>query len=382
MNYKRYIAIVLIVSLTLWILPHRTYASFTYSRSITVNAAQVPSTQSSFPMLVSGTYSYLATVANGGKVQNANGFDVGFYSNSTCTSKLNWETELYTATTGVVVYWVNVSSISDGTVIYLCYGDASISTDQSNATAVWDSNYKGVYHLKDGTTLSPNDSTSNANNGTPVNTPTATAGQIDGAGNFVAASSQSIGVGSAVVSTFPLTISGWFNTDASVQGTIASISGDASGHGRKLLYTTNVAALRLYSQNDAAGSANPNGGTFTINVWHYGVAVFAASNDYKIYLDAGTPGTDTTNVVFGTVSDTKIGWENTASNFFKGKIDEVRYSNIARSADWIKTEYNNQSSPSTFYTLGSESNLGAKNHKFIAMNDKFVFSGQNKYIFQ
>lgn len=27
--------------------------------------------------------------------------------------------------------------------------------------------------------------------------------------------------------------------------------------------------------------------------------------------------------------------------------------------DWITTEYNNQSSPSTFYTMGSETSTGA-----------------------
>ncbi len=35
---------------------------------------------------------------------------------------------------------------------------------------------------------------------------------------------------------------------------------------------------------------------------------------------------------------------------YSGRIDEVRISASARSADWIKTEYNNQNSPSTFYT--------------------------------
>jgi hypothetical protein len=38
-----------------------------------------------------------------------------------------------------------------------------------------------------------------------------------------------------------------------------------------------------------------------------------------------------------------------------GTLDEIRVSNAVRSADWIATEYNNQSSPGTFYTLGSES---------------------------
>ena len=38
-----------------------------------------------------------------------------------------------------------------------------------------------------------------------------------------------------------------------------------------------------------------------------------------------------------------------------GSADEIRISNVIRSADWIATEYNNQGSPSTFYALGSES---------------------------
>jgi hypothetical protein len=38
-----------------------------------------------------------------------------------------------------------------------------------------------------------------------------------------------------------------------------------------------------------------------------------------------------------------------ASTYTQSDI-EVRISNIARSADWIAAEYNNQSSPSTFYS--------------------------------
>ena len=36
-----------------------------------------------------------------------------------------------------------------------------------------------------------------------------------------------------------------------------------------------------------------------------------------------------------------------------GNIDEFRISNVVRSASWILAEYNNQSSPSTFYTVSS-----------------------------
>jgi hypothetical protein len=39
-------------------------------------------------------------------------------------------------------------------------------------------------------------------------------------------------------------------------------------------------------------------------------------------------------------------------------LDEVRVATTARSADWIATEYNNQNSPSTFYSVSSEISFG------------------------
>jgi hypothetical protein len=43
---------------------------------------------------------------------------------------------------------------------------------------------------------------------------------------------------------------------------------------------------------------------------------------------------------------------------FNGIIDEARISNVARSADWITTEYNNQNSPATFYTIAAAATPG------------------------
>lgn len=42
------------------------------------------------------------------------------------------------------------------------------------------------------------------------------------------------------------------------------------------------------------------------------------------------------------------------NNAYDGTIDELRIARVARSAGWIATEFNNQSSPGTFYTLGPE----------------------------
>ena len=40
-----------------------------------------------------------------------------------------------------------------------------------------------------------------------------------------------------------------------------------------------------------------------------------------------------------------------ASSYFDGSVDEVEISTVARSADWIKTQYNNQNSPTSFLSV-------------------------------
>ena len=49
---------------------------------MTIDHTKVPSTQSNFTVLVSVTDPALKTVANGGHVANANGYDIGFYADS------------------------------------------------------------------------------------------------------------------------------------------------------------------------------------------------------------------------------------------------------------------------------------------------------------
>ncbi len=47
-----------------------------------------------------------------------------------------------------------------------------------------------------------------------------------------------------------------------------------------------------------------------------------------------------------------------------GKLDEVRVLSVARSADWLKTEYNNQSNPDTFSTMSQDTCGGAYGFNF------------------
>src|ERR1051325_4558354 len=82
---------------------HSQGSGYAYRRTITIDHTKVPNTdQTNFPVLISGTYSYLATTTNGGNVQNANGYDVIFASDAAGTTKLNHEVETYTAANGAV----------------------------------------------------------------------------------------------------------------------------------------------------------------------------------------------------------------------------------------------------------------------------------------
>ena len=40
--------------------------------------------------------------------------------------------------------------------------------------------------------------------------------------------------------------------------------------------------------------------------------------------------------------------------YFPGMLDEIEVASVARSPEWLKTAYNNQSQPGSFHTLGSE----------------------------
>lgn len=356
--------------------------AFSFKRSITVNSGQVPSTQSSYPMLVSGTFTYLKTVGNGGKVQNSSGYDIGFYSDSGLTTKLSWETERYIATTGEVVFWVKVPSISTSTQIWMAYGDASISSFQGGATgAAWDSNYTGVWHQADGTTPNYADSTAGGHALTPTaNAPTATTGQIDGAinyggGNQFNGQGASSGLlGSGATSPNGRTLSAWikFNTFRGTDNNPQPVLGLTFNNGNQVIiavqYNSSTDVVTGWLDNGSSGNTYTSSGTSALSTgtWYYFVVLFTGTStkDLVFYLNGSAVGspvlTDVSSVSSG-VNDNVYINAGLEGRYGDISADEVRTSNIVRSSDWITTEYNNQSSPSGFFSIGSETPVGGGN---------------------
>lgn len=82
----------------------------------------------------------------------------------------------------------------------------------------------------------------------------------------------------------------------------------------------------------------------------------AGSNQLRLYLSGTLAAQQTLSDAINVNSDAfNIG------EFFIGEVDEVRLANTSvLSADWIRTEYENQSDPSGFYLLGPERTQGVK----------------------
>lgn len=349
------------------------FATFGFYRTVTVDHARIGSTDlANYPVLVaSTTYSFLATVANGGKVQNSSGFDIGFYSSSDCaTGKLAWEVERYIPTTGDSVFWVSNSTISHTTdsVFYLCYGNTAITTDQSATTTVWTNvgNYAGVYHFPNGSSLSRVDSSANpVTLSNAVGTATAGVGQVDGAA-VMGTGVRLDGANTGNKFNFPNTadVSTWFKGTVTDNGLMV---GKWNGANTSYILGWGADILSAGGQVDCiykvAGTSKfmASSGTYNDNNWHKADCVYDGTN-VSIYVDGTVASTAATGVITqsGTAAVSIGNFGSDVSAGFNGSLDEIRFASTSPSVSWITGSYNNERLPDKaggstgFYTLGTE----------------------------
>ena len=337
---------------------------YSYRSAITIDHTKVPNTdQTDFPVLISGTFASLATTANSGYVTNSNGYDIIFTSDAAGATVLPFEQEAYNPSTGAVIYWVQVPTVSHAsdTTLYMFFGKSSVTTDQSNKNGVWDSNYGGVWHLPNGTTLNASDSTANGNNGT-VSGAAAVSGKVGGAASFNGSGDYvDLGNGSSVqITGSALTLEAWINSSESNPSQwerifVKEMPGDANPY---IAYAINrVAGSNQVSfgvSTSSGGGGVNSSSSLSLGSWTHVVGTYDGAHA-NIYLNGvlDSQATQTGNID-STSQHLVIGGDTAANQeYFNGKSDEVRISNVARTADWIATEYANQSSPSTFYTVGT-----------------------------
>lgn len=337
--------------------------AYLYYRTITIDHTKVPSDLVNFPVLVSFTNASLKTTGNGGNVTSASGFDIILSSTADLSGadKIAHEIEKYTATTGEVIFWAKVAAVSSSvdTIIYVLYGNSAIVTSQEAITSVWDSNFLGVFHLKDEGAVDLDDSTSNnkdlvlVTGGGPAAVVT---GQIAEAADYTSNYYNATSYPNIV---FPLTFEFWVNSDALQDAAVLGHTAGGNNGIRAGIENNGSGAQRCSYTLGGVISYSFSTLTFATAGWVY-VAVRLNSTGLTCKIFKGDSSlTSESQTVLNTFAGTAnvlavAARDATPNSPLNGKIDEIRYSTIDRADGWITACYNNQKSPSTFFALGSE----------------------------
>ncbi|NTW31558.1 MAG: DUF2341 domain-containing protein [Bacteroidetes bacterium] len=326
-----------------------------YRKKFTIDQSKVDADLTNFPGLVSLTSSNF----NFSKARS-DGYDIRF---TTCdgTTLLKYDRERHDATGQKAEYWVKVPYVSGtfDTDIYMYYGKTN-ATDGEDHENVWDSNFKMVQHLKDNTTSTISDVTSNHNNGTKkvANEPLEAEGKI-AKGQSFAGTDDYISVGD--VSQSYITLEAWVKTPGIVDQNSWIINKGYTSHSNPyyeyglIIGRTNAgggASTNIVVNGTLQGVGDAN--TWSDNAWHYIVGRFDGSamkvkGDMSADANINVSGTINhyiTNAIIGGPTNSA------AAGFFVGIIDELRISNVARSDAWVKASY--YSGNNSLFTSGNE----------------------------
>jgi hypothetical protein len=290
-----------------------------------------------------------------------NYYDLRFYDSSCSNSGnlLSYEIENYTATKAHV--WIKIPSLpSAGKTISVYYKNNTPVSSGQDVTGVWDANYKGVWHLGEGRGTTSNDSTTNGNNGTLISTAWRN-GAVGNALGFDGINSRdNLGVRPGLHMTSALTVEAWIN---------ASITGDTY---QRIFYHSELGVdpwgeYGISLEKDSGASIRwemNTGGSLTYfdatasiaaNTLYYVTGVYDGTN-MILYMNGKQ---NNSAAKTGTIKDynnqSDIGY-GAADGYarWNGILDEVRVSNVARSANWINQSYQMIKNQNIFVTMGSE----------------------------
>jgi autotransporter-associated beta strand protein len=314
-------------------------------------------TLTNFPALVVFTNNMSGGTFKYSDFASTNGWDLRFL-NSNLTTVLNYEIDQW-ATNGSSYVWVQVPQFYSNCCVWAYWKNSSAASAPAVYTtngATWDSSYVLVNHLnKTNTSGVFLDSTCWHSDGTNVGG-TLAAGKIGNAVSFDSSGSQLINCGDRAIYnnsangiTNALTMECWFN-DTSFHGGSPNIilSRENTRYYLELFLNPNGAWYPGFcvGNNSDAPSSTP---TFNNSQWYYMAGTWDLS-----YMRLYTNGTAANAPVFGTAHP------NTSGNLYFGKgtgggletfcglLDEVRFSSVARSSNWLGACYLNQAANSSF----------------------------------
>jgi hypothetical protein len=257
---------------------------------------------------------------------------------------------------GKSMIWVEVPRIdggSDTDYLYMYYGNGGASASGASEQ-VWDSDFRGVWHLHDDFT----DSTINVNDG-QNNGSLDAIGVIGDCQEFAGSEFIRIPETASLKITGDLTLEAWVYKPVVDDMTIVSKHrGPGNLRSFRMGVDWTVVPNGPYVNLSETGSYDPAGGFLehpgseAVDTWQYVAGVHAGST-ILLYVDGVLVAQNLASfpTLFDNSENVIIGAEQDgAANWFTGFIDEVRISASARSADWIAAQH--QSMTDSFVNYG------------------------------
>jgi hypothetical protein len=336
-----------------------------YRKKITIDHNQVAGDLTGFPILISVVDEDLKNKAQ------VDGDDILFMDGLGVANRLLHEIEYYDGSSGELVAWVNMSSLSNvvDTVLYMYYGNSGCDSQES-PDHVWDSDYCGVWHLNDFL-----DSTNNDNDGTNYGTDSCS-GKIGIGKDFVEVNGDYVSLGDmpepADGKISKGTFEVWINPEELAGRSIickmdTKLEPDRKSYNLHLKDTGKL-QFGVYSGTWYSDGrfirAITDVGHVTSGSWQQVVVVVDLSTkDIVIYYNGevidvnittkGTPPSYFYNIDLNEWLG-RYSPESSGPYFYDGSMDEVRISKTCRSSDWIMTQFCNQNDPSSFLSFGPE----------------------------
>ena len=327
--------------------------AWAYRQKITIDGGQVSGTLTNFPLLLTeGCIE--ADVWSGAQT---NGNDIVF-TQSDGVTKLSHELERYSTNDQTVVAWVQIPELSSvtGTELWMYYGNAG-AANQEDAGDVW-ADYASVWHLGEAVenevadvNLRHLDSTANAHHAVQYNNDDI-AGKIGIGQDFEGPGEAIYAEDNLLPSNSHFTVSWWHKCDPAMIGdgdteTFIKWGDSPDWLVQSVLLADNSDRHHVYHADPVEDYTYVGNGVQTSNVWYYTVVMYDGTD-----VISGRNGG--AFAVYGNwnplreVPSWGPFWMGSTGEALDGIMDEVRVCGSARSAGWVTTEYNNQSSPSTF----------------------------------
>ena len=284
---------------------------------------------------------------------------------------------------GVSLIWVKVPSLTSSTKISAYYG--CVSAPAVNPADVWDSNYVGVWHLGESALPLMESSgrsygfDTSSNGQETLGAAGAAGGCVDFSTGANANSNRLVAASSAAQSGFDdFTIELWSKQDSAMPKEdgyyqpYLLVKVDSSQYAYTLQQQWGASPYDIF-RISTDGSANINiGGSSmvpTIGEWnHHSIARNTTVQRTYCFMN-GSPAPEG-GVSLSSGADAKM-WQSTSllylgnaqttanTKAFPGQIDELRISNVARSAAWVKATHDTVASASFAQYSATHVNSGA-----------------------